>query len=109
MLTAPELAPLRSAVLASLASNLFNSAAEMAFVATVLKNSPRTRPATRTTEMGIHKDDLADMFVHRQLPAGFTTWAKNKSDFSSFIGPCTKAAAQKYLNGRLMGYTIGKD
>jgi hypothetical protein len=109
LLTAAELNPLRAGVMASLASNLFNSAAEMAFLATLLHHSPKSRPASGSVEFAVSVADLTDLFIHRRLPAGFTTWPKNKADFFAHVGPCIKTAAQKYLTAKLKGYTIGKN
>jgi hypothetical protein len=108
LLTAKELDPLRAGVMAALASNLFNSAAEMAFLATVLHHSPKTRQAYRDVEFAVSVEDLKSLYIDRRLPKGYTTWPKNKSDFSAHVGPCVKEAAQHYLGGKLKGYTVGK-
>lgn len=108
LLTAEELIPIRAGVLAGLASNLFNSAAEMAFLATALHHSPKTRQAKGGVEFAVHIDDLTSLFIQRRLPNGFTTWLKTKVDFNTHIGPCVKEAAQHYLNGKMKGYKIGQ-
>lgn len=103
--TERDLEPVRQGVLASLASNLFNAAAEMAFICTTFQNSPNTRQPTAGAPLtiGISLADMQQMFVDRKLPAGFTSWPKRKADFQKIIGPMALTAAKALIAARVKG------
>ena len=86
-LSTEDIKRLRDAILKGVSSNYFVIAAEFAGIVAILEHSPRARQASTLLPFAISMADITDIWVHRRLPPGFTTWKKSAMDVFTHLIP----------------------